>query len=50
VQERSPELGRTGLVLAMAEGVTAIVSDDAEGEYLCVQETPEHRALALAVG
>jgi len=50
VQVRSPDLGRAGLILADVEGVMAIVSADEEGEYLCVHETPEHRALALAVG
>jgi hypothetical protein len=50
VQVRSPDLGRAGLVLAKVEGIMAILSDDVEGDYLCVHETPEHRALALAVG
>ena len=50
VQVRSPELGRAGLALAGVEGIMAIVSDDEKGEYLCVQETHEHRELALAVG
>ena len=50
VQVRSPELGRAGLILADVEGVMAIVSVDGEGEYPCVHETPEHRALALVVG
>lgn len=50
VQVRSPDLGRAGLILAKVEGIMAILSDDAEGEYLCVHETPEHRLLALAVG
>jgi len=27
----------------------AIVLDDDEGEFFCVHETPEHRALALAI-
>jgi hypothetical protein len=50
VQVRSSDLGRAGLLLATVEGIMAIVSHDAEGEYLCVHETAEHRALALAVG
>ncbi len=50
VQVRSPELGRAGIILADVEGIMPIMSDDEGGEYLCVHETPEHRALALIVG
>ncbi len=47
VQVRSPHLGRAGLILAKVDGIMAIVSDDADGGYLCVHETPEHHKLAL---
>ena len=50
VQVLSPDLERSGLVRAEVDGIMAIVEHDDESDYLCVHETPEHRALALAVG